>query len=76
VCVCVCDSSEILCVLKPNSFCFRGAYRLIDVMDSARPGSLKIIKELQTKLQPDDGCVIQFSSVRNLTILCFLCRAL
>jgi hypothetical protein len=65
-----------LSVLNLNSFCFRGTYRLSDVIDSARPESLQIIRELQTKIQPDDGCVIQFSSVSPLTIAiedsCFL----
>jgi len=43
-------------------------------MDSARPESLKIIRELQTKIQPDDGCAIQFSSVRYLQFdSCSLC---
>ncbi|GFG36327.1 hypothetical protein Cfor_05946 [Coptotermes formosanus] len=41
---------------------YRGAYRLIDVMASARPESLQIIRDLQTKIQADDGCAIHFSS--------------
>ena len=67
----VCVKSATLSVLKPNSFCFRGAYRLSEVAASARPESLQIIRELQTKIQPDDGCVIQFSSVIYPKILCF-----
>jgi hypothetical protein len=33
-------------------------------MASAGQCTLKIIREMQTKIQPDDGCCIQFSSVR------------
>jgi hypothetical protein len=33
-------------------------------MATARPETLKKIKKLQTVIQPHDGCVIQFSSVR------------
>jgi hypothetical protein len=33
-------------------------------MASARPETLRIIEELQKKIQPDEGCAIQFSSVR------------
>jgi hypothetical protein len=49
--------------MKLNSIDFRGAYRFTDVMASARPETLKRIRELQSKIQPDDGCVILFSSV-------------
>ncbi|XP_023720130.1 medium-chain acyl-CoA ligase ACSF2, mitochondrial isoform X2 [Cryptotermes secundus] len=41
---------------------YRGAYRLSDIMASARPETIRIIQELQTKIQPDEGCAIQFSS--------------
>jgi hypothetical protein len=33
-------------------------------MASARPETMRIIQELQAKIQPDEGCAIQFSSVR------------
>jgi hypothetical protein len=51
-------------ILKFTFFHFRGAYRFSDVMASARPETVKIIQELQTRIQPDEGCAIQFSSVR------------
>ncbi|XP_069678066.1 medium-chain acyl-CoA ligase ACSF2, mitochondrial-like [Periplaneta americana] len=41
---------------------YRGAYRLSDVMTSAKPEFLQKIKDLQTLIQPDEGCSIQFSS--------------
>ncbi|XP_021915697.1 acyl-CoA synthetase family member 2, mitochondrial-like isoform X2 [Zootermopsis nevadensis] len=41
---------------------YLGAYRLSDVMATARPETLKAIRKLQTMIQPDDGCTIQFSS--------------
>jgi hypothetical protein len=44
--------------------CSSGAYRFSDVMASARQDTMKIIQEMQTNIQPDDGCCIQFSSVR------------
>jgi hypothetical protein len=44
--------------------CSSGAYRFSDVMASAHQDTMKIIQEIQTKIQPDEGCCIQFSSVR------------
>ncbi|PNF20733.1 hypothetical protein B7P43_G17298, partial [Cryptotermes secundus] len=41
---------------------YRGAYKFSDVMASARQETMKIIQEIQTRIQPDDGCCIQFSS--------------
>ncbi|XP_023726762.1 medium-chain acyl-CoA ligase ACSF2, mitochondrial, partial [Cryptotermes secundus] len=41
---------------------YRGAYRFSDVIASASPESLKRIKDLQTLIQPDAGCTIQYSS--------------
>ncbi|XP_069678067.1 medium-chain acyl-CoA ligase ACSF2, mitochondrial-like [Periplaneta americana] len=41
---------------------YRGAYRLSDIMTSAQPKFLQKIKDLQTLIQPDEGCSIQFSS--------------
>ncbi|XP_069678185.1 medium-chain acyl-CoA ligase ACSF2, mitochondrial-like [Periplaneta americana] len=41
---------------------YRGAYRFNDVIASGRPESIQKIKELQTLIQPDDGCIIQFTS--------------
>lgn len=41
---------------------YRGAHRFNDIIESASPGSLKRIRELQTLIQPDDGCTIQYSS--------------
>jgi hypothetical protein len=43
---------------------YRGAYRFSDIIESASPESLKRIRELQTIIQPDEGCTIQYSSVR------------
>jgi hypothetical protein len=42
---------------------YRGTHRFIDIIASASPESLKRVKELQTLIQPDDGCTIQYSSV-------------
>lgn len=41
---------------------YRGTYRFSDIMASARPDTMKIIRGMQAKIQPDDGCCIQFSS--------------
>lgn len=42
----------------------RGAYRLEDIILSADSEYIQEIHQLQTRIQPDDGCTIQFSSVR------------
>jgi hypothetical protein len=44
----------------------RGAYQLKDIILSASPEYIQEVNKLQTLIQPDDGCTIQFSSVRML----------
>lgn len=41
----------------------RGAFRLQDVAQSGTRDSLDIIDKVLTTAQPDDGCLIQFTSV-------------
>ncbi|XP_069678061.1 medium-chain acyl-CoA ligase ACSF2, mitochondrial-like isoform X1 [Periplaneta americana] len=41
---------------------YRGAYRLDDIMASADSEHLEKIYEIQSVIQPDDGCAIHFSS--------------
>ncbi|KAJ4435732.1 hypothetical protein ANN_18349 [Periplaneta americana] len=41
---------------------YRGAYRYEDVITSARPETVRQVKDLQTEIQPDEGTSIQFSS--------------
>ncbi|PNF29202.1 hypothetical protein B7P43_G10798 [Cryptotermes secundus] len=41
---------------------YRGAYRLKDIISSASTEYIKEVNQLQTLIQPDDGCTIQFSS--------------
>jgi hypothetical protein len=47
------------------SFSYRGTHKFDDIIKSASPESLKKIKELQTQIQPDDVCSLQYSSVRT-----------
>ncbi|XP_021929478.1 acyl-CoA synthetase family member 2, mitochondrial-like isoform X1 [Zootermopsis nevadensis] len=49
-------------VIIMSSQQYRGAHRFDDVISSASPESLKKIAALQTLIQPDDGCTIQYSS--------------
>jgi hypothetical protein len=49
-------------------FSYRGTHKFDDIITSASPESLKKIKELQTQIQPDEVCSVQFSSVRTLCI--------
>jgi len=46
-------------------FSYRGTYKFDDIVTSASPESLKKIKELQTQIQPDNVCSVEFSSVRT-----------
>lgn len=46
-------------------FSYRGTHKFDDIITSASPESLKTIKELQTQIQPDEVCTVQFSSVRT-----------
>ncbi|KAJ4435734.1 hypothetical protein ANN_18351 [Periplaneta americana] len=41
---------------------YRGAYRLNDIIASARSEYIQKVRDLQTIIQADEGCVIQFSS--------------
>ncbi|PNF23398.1 hypothetical protein B7P43_G12237, partial [Cryptotermes secundus] len=40
----------------------RGAYRLKDIILSASEEYIQEVNQLQTLIQPDDGCTVQFSS--------------
>jgi hypothetical protein len=51
-------------IMEQMFVCYRGAHRFNDIIASASPESLKRIWELQTLVQPDEGCTIQYSSVR------------
>lgn len=51
---------KILIVMSNKQY--RGAYRLKDIISSASPEYIEEINQLQTLIQPDDGCTIQFSS--------------
>jgi hypothetical protein len=50
------------------SFSYSGTHKFDNVITSASPEYLKKIEELQTQIQPDDVCSVQFSSVRTLCI--------
>lgn len=43
----------------------RGAFRFSDVVESATPELVSTVQQLQSQIQPDDGCNLQFTSVSN-----------
>jgi hypothetical protein len=51
---------------------YRGAFRFSDVLESATPELMSTLQQQQSQIQPDDGCNLQFTSVSNSWISCWV----
>lgn len=50
----------------------RGAFRFSDVVESATTELVSTVQQLQSHIQPDDGCNLQFTSVSRILYNCFM----